>query len=37
MMHGYEYGGMMGGFSLVGYIMHLVLTGVVVYFTACLH
>ncbi|MBM7713569.1 hypothetical protein MHB50_05320 [Siminovitchia sp. FSL H7-0308] len=31
MMHGYGYGGMMGGFGVLGYIIHLLLTGIVVY------
>ncbi|VEF47591.1 Uncharacterised protein [Bacillus freudenreichii] len=33
MMHGYGYGygGMMAGFGIFGYIIHLILTGVVVY------
>lgn len=31
MMHGYGYG-MMGGFGVWGYIIHLILTGLVVYF-----
>ncbi|MFS0645626.1 hypothetical protein [Siminovitchia sp. 179-K 8D1 HS] len=31
MMGGYGYGGMMAGFGIIGYIIHLLFTGAVVY------